>query len=172
MLFVAIVDGKITIVHAFIEHTSRTVSVNGACYLALLNEVVFLNQGNTKAALVDAGQCTTSLHGWCRDRSGWEVSRACHQQIEVPMSSGLPTRLTWIPLTFISGLQSKVSYTVKTDTIESLVQVFKQFAASYKEGTIWKVASNVLKRARLWREANGGTLHTTPLVVLCCYYEV
>ena len=41
MLSVAIVDGKIPIVHAFIDHTGRTVSVNGACYLAFLKEVMW-----------------------------------------------------------------------------------------------------------------------------------
>ena len=34
-----------------------------------------------------------------------------------PMSSGLPTRLTWIPLTFISYLEPKLRHSVKNQTL-------------------------------------------------------
>ena len=59
MLFVAIVDGKIPIVHAFIDHTGvcqwcmLSWSFEGSCVAS------FPNHGNTKAALVDAGRCST-----------------------------------------------------------------------------------------------------------------
>ena len=41
MLFVAIVNGNVPIIHAFIDEDGRLVSVNGSCYLNLLNEVVW-----------------------------------------------------------------------------------------------------------------------------------
>ena len=48
MLFVAIVDGKIPIVHAFIDHTGRTVSVDGEGYSCCI-EASFPNHSNTKS---------------------------------------------------------------------------------------------------------------------------
>ena len=41
MIFVTIVDGHIPIVHAFVGEDGKTQSVNGTCYLELLQEVVW-----------------------------------------------------------------------------------------------------------------------------------
>jgi len=40
MMFVAIVDGRIPVVQAFIDENGRSVSVNGSCYLQLLQDTV------------------------------------------------------------------------------------------------------------------------------------
>ena len=40
MIFVAIVNGKVQIIHPFISEDGRSFSVNGASYLTLLEEVV------------------------------------------------------------------------------------------------------------------------------------
>ena len=42
MIFVASVDGKAPIVHAFVDKNDRSVTVNSTCYFELLNEVVWL----------------------------------------------------------------------------------------------------------------------------------
>ena len=41
MIFVAIMDGKIPIIHEFIDDDGRRVSVDGSCYLALLQDKVW-----------------------------------------------------------------------------------------------------------------------------------
>ena len=41
MMFVAVVDGQIPIVHAFLDEDDKNQSVNGACYLDLLQDVVW-----------------------------------------------------------------------------------------------------------------------------------
>ena len=40
-MFVAIIDGNIPIVHAYIDNDERQVSANGSCYLKLPKEVVW-----------------------------------------------------------------------------------------------------------------------------------
>ena len=58
MIFVAIVDSQISIVHAF----DKSQTVNGACYLALLKEVVWPALRYEEKLLVDARWRPSSLH--------------------------------------------------------------------------------------------------------------
>ena len=56
---------------------------------------------------------------------------------------------------FWSAAQRQV-YRSKPDNIDGLVQVVRDFAATYDQTTIKKVSANVLKRARLCLRADGG----------------
>ena len=56
---------------------------------------------------------------------------------------------------FWSAAQREV-YCQKPRNIEELVQCVQDFAGAYDQGTIKRVAANVLKRARLCLQAGGG----------------
>ena len=64
MIFIAIVDGKVSIVHAFIAENGRRKSVNGDCYLKLLRENVWptFHSYTTRQSLFDGtpAHCTTA----------------------------------------------------------------------------------------------------------------
>ena len=158
ILFVAIVGGKIPIVDAFIDHTGRTLSVNGSCYLALLKEVVwpvFRTTATRKRIRWMQGgappHCTNDVKNFLLENfQGCVISRGTN----VIWPAHLPDLN---PLDFISGPQPKVRYTIKkTDTIDSLVNHIK------KEP----------KRSGIKRFEAGKTLPRRPLVVLCSYNEV
>ena len=59
MMLVPIVDGKIPIVHVFIDDDRRQVSVNGSCYL---NHTQGSSFCNSKKLVVDTGRCSGALH--------------------------------------------------------------------------------------------------------------
>ena len=158
MLFVAIVDGKIPIVHPFIDEAGRPVSVNGSCYLSLLKNTVWpvFRSISTRRGLwwMQDGappHCTREAKEFLLDKfRGKVISRGT--PINWPAHS---PDLNPLDFHFWSEAQAEV-YRKKPEDIESLIECVKTFAASYCSMTIRKVSTNVLKRAQLCVREQGG----------------
>ena len=158
MLFVAIIDGKIPIVHPFIDEAGRPVSVNGSCYLSLLKNTVWpvFRSISTRRGLwwMQDGappHCTREAKEFLLDKfRGKVISRGT--PINWPAHS---PDLNPLDFHFWSEAQAEV-YRKKPEDIESLIECVKTFAASYCSMTIRKVSTNVLKRAQLCVREQGG----------------
>ena len=82
MIFAAIVDGKFSVVHAFINENGRHESVNGDCYLKLLQETIwpiFRLFASKKKSVEDARQCSCPLHNYYQGIPLEKVSRQSDQ---------------------------------------------------------------------------------------------
>ena len=158
MIFVAIVDGKIPIIHAFLDEDGHLVSVNGSCYLTLLRDSVWpkLRYSATRRGLwwMQDGapsHCTTVAKEFLKDKfQGRVISRGT----EIPWPAHSPD-LNPLDFHFWAAAQKQV-YSVKPASIGSLVECVKEFAEGYSENTIRNVCNTVLKRARLCLQAGGG----------------
>lgn len=154
MIFVAIVDGQIPIVHAF----DKSQTVNGACYLEFLKEVVWpaLRYKTTRKGywwMQDGAppHCTNLVKDFLLEKFQDRV-----------ISRGTP--IIWPahspdlnPLDFhFWGVAQQQVYKEYPETIENLIDCVKSFAARYDSSVIERVAANVVKRAKLCLDANGG----------------
>ena len=158
MIFVAIVNGKIPIVHPFVNNDGDSVSVNGLCYLSLLRDTVW-----------PALKSTATRHGlwWMQDGAPPHCTIDAKEFLLSKFQGRVISRGTDIiwpahspdlnPLDFHfwAAVQNEV-YHQKLESIESLIDVVKWFATSYNQETIRRVSENVLKRARLCLRADGG----------------
>lgn len=158
MMFVAIVDGRIPVVHAFIDENGRSVSVNGSCYLQLLQDTVWPALRST---------ATRKSYWWMQDGAPPHCTNDVKEFLLNKFQNRVISRGTSIiwpahspdlnPLDFHfwGEAQRKVCYQHPED-INSLIEFVKDFAAGYDKTTLRRVAQNVLKRARLCLSANGG----------------
>lgn len=158
MIFVAIVNGKIPIVHEFIDDEGQRVSVDSSCYLALLQEKVWPTFRAT---------ATRNRLWWMQDGAPPHCTREVKQFLIEKFHGRVISRGTEIiwpahspdlnPLDFhFWAAAQKMVYEEKPQSIQDLVNCVKHFSANYDTTTIEKVTKNVLKRARLCLEAGGG----------------
>ena len=158
MIFVAIAEGRVAIVHPFLDEEGRRVSVDGACYLKLLQDHVW-----------PTFRSTTTRHNlrWMQDGAPPHCTREAKDFLLEKFHGRVISRGTPIPwpahspdlnpldFHFWAAAQEMV-YKEKPQSIELLVQCVKQFASSYDPATLRRVSQNVLKRARLCLQAGGG----------------
>lgn len=158
MMFVAIVDGQIPIVHAFVDENCSNQSVNGASYLNLLQDVVW-------PAL--RFKATRKGYWWQQDGAPPHCTTLAKEFLLKKFSGRVISRGTPIswpahspdlnPLDFhFWGEAQRHVYQEQPESIEDLIQCVKTFAATYATSIIRKVADNVLKRAALCLNNNGG----------------
>ena len=112
-------------------------------------------QGHEERLLVDARWRPSSLHQFSKGYSYWEVpgqsdqSRNAHH-----LASWLPGLN---PLDFhFWGVAQQQVYQEYPEAIQSLIDCVKSFAAWYDSSVIERIAANVVKRAKLCLDANGG----------------
>ena len=157
MIFVAIVDGSIPIVHPFIGDDGKCQSVNGDCYLKLLKEVVW------PALRYHAGR---HKYWWMQDGAPPHCTNLSKQFLLEKFNHRVISRGTPVawpahfpgvnPLDFhFWGVAQQHVYREQPDNIEALIQCVSAFAATYDSGTIRKVSENVLKRAKQCSDVNG-----------------
>ena len=151
MMFVAIVDGHIPIVHAFVDEDCNNQSVNGASYLKLLQDVVW-------PAL--RFKATRKGYWWQQDGAPPHCTNLAKEFLLKKFNGRVISRGTPIswpahspdlnPLDFhFWGEAQRHVYKEQPKSIEDLIQCVKAFAATYATSIINKVADNVLKRAAL-----------------------
>lgn len=158
MIFVAIIDGKIPVVHPFVNEDGNLVSVNGLRYLSLLQDTIW-----------PAFRSTATRHGlwWMQDGAPPHCTTAAKEFLLDKFHGRVISRGTDIiwpahspdlnPLDFhFWAVAQKEVYSQKPESIDSLIECVRGFAESYNEDTIRRVAGNVLKRARLCLRADGG----------------
>ena len=158
MIFVAITDGDIPIVHPFIDEEGRLVSVNGPCYLKLLQDIIWskFRFSATRRSLwwMQDGappHCTTAAKEFLLEKfRGRVISRGT----EIIWPAHSPD-LNPLDFNFWAAAQKEV-YTKKPETIEALVECVRHFAAAYDPDAIRRLANNVLKRAELCQRVGGG----------------
>ena len=158
MLFVAIVNGKIPVVHAFLDNTGRQQSVDGSCYLSMLQDSVWpkLRHCATRLSLwwMQDGampHCTLPVLRFLEKKFG---NRVISRRTAIPWPAHSPD-LNVLDFHFWALAQRRV-FEVKPATIDELVTCIKDFAGSYSEESLRKACSSVLKRASLCLEAQGG----------------
>ncbi|QQP52090.1 Hypothetical protein FKW44_004109, partial [Caligus rogercresseyi] len=61
MIFVAIINGMVPIVHSFLEDDGHLSSVNGDSYLRLLQDIIWPRLRHSATRLL-FGKCKTTLH--------------------------------------------------------------------------------------------------------------
>ena len=92
MIFVAIVDGKTPILLPFVDENGRNFTVNGTCYLYLLNEVVwptFRSSATQKGYLLGVAR---QRPAHCRtEAKGVTLPLSKSSGAEWPISKGQPT---------------------------------------------------------------------------------
>ena len=158
MIFVAIVNGRIPIVHAFVGDDGRNQSVNGNVYLELLKEVAWPALRST---------ATRRRYWWMQDGAPPHCTTLAKEFLIEKFQGRVISRgtpITWPahspdlnPLDFYFwGEAQQEVYREQPESIESLVQCVKRFAETREASTIERVAENVLKRAKMCLEANGG----------------
>ena len=158
MIFVAIVEGKIPLVHAFIDESGGRISVNGDCYLELLQDRVWplFRPYATRRNLwwMQDGappHCTNVAKSFLKEKfRGRVISRGT----EFVWPAHSPD-LNPLDFHFWAAAQKQV-YLQKPESIEELIECVKQFSSSYDQETIRRVAMNVVKRARMCLRADGG----------------
>ena len=158
MIFVAIVDGKAPIVHPFIDENGRNVTLNSTGYLDLLNEVVwptFRSSATRKRYwwMQDGApvHCTTEVKDFLVDKFS---DRVISRGTEIGWPANSPD-LNPLDFYFWALAQREV-YATKPSTISEVIDVVKQFASESSEEVLKNVALDVLERARLCLEVNGG----------------
>lgn len=158
MIFVAIVEGKIPLVHAFIDENGERISVNGECYLKLLQDRVWplFRSSATRRNLwwMQDGappHCTNVAKSFLTEKFGGRVISRGTEFIWPAHSPDLNP----LDFHFWAAAQKQV-YSQKPESIEELVECVEQFCSSYNQETIRRVALNVVKRARMCLDANGG----------------
>ena len=158
MMFVAIVDGSIPIVHAFMGDNGKSQSVNGECYLKLLQDVAW-------PAL--RGKATRRNYWWMQDGAPPHCTTVAKKFLMEKFQERVISRGTAIcwpahspdlnPLDFhFWGEAQQRVYQERPENIEGLIECVKNFAATYESSTIRRVAANVLKRSRECLNADGG----------------
>ena len=157
-MFVAIVDGRIPVVQVFIDLNGRSVSVNGSCYLRLLQDMVWSALRST---------ATRNRYWWMQDRAPPHCTNDAKEFLLNKFQNRVISRGTSIiwsahspdlnPLDFHfwAEAQRKVCFQHSKDII-SLTECVKDFAAGYNKTTLRRVVQSVLKRARLCLRENGG----------------
>ena len=158
MIFVAVVNGKIPIVHPFITEEGRSLSVNGSVYHDLLQEKVWptFRSSATRQQLwwMQDGapaHCTNEAKTFLLEKfQGRVISRGTDRAWPAHSPDLNP-----LDFHFWSAAQRQV-YRSKPENIDGLVQVVRDFAANYDQTTIKRVSANVLKRARICLRADGG----------------
>lgn len=158
MIFVAIVNGKVPIVHPFINEDGRSVSVTGASYMELLKDTVWPTFRSTATRqqlwwMQDGAppHCTNDAKAFLLEKFHGRVISRGTDRIWPAHSPDINP----LDFHFWSAAQRQV-YQQKPQNIEELVQCVRDFAASYDQRIIKKVAANVLKRVRLCLQAGGG----------------
>ena len=150
MIFVAIINGMVPIVHAFLEDDGHLSSVNDVSYLRLLQDIIWPRPSDTVTLSslwrVQDGappHCTNAALEFLNEMfRGRVISRKTenswpdHSPDLNPLNSN-----------FWAAAQTRV-YMEKLDSIKSLTQCVQTFAG-YSQETIKNVCKNVLKRASL-----------------------
>jgi hypothetical protein len=157
MIFVAIINGMVPIVHAFLDDEGNLSSVNGVSYLSLLQDIAWprLRHSATRSTLwwMQDGappHCTNAALEFLNDKfRGRVISR----RTENPWPAHSPD-LNPLDFHFWAAAQNQV-YKEKTDSIDSLVRCVTNFAEGYSQETIKKVCKNVMKRATFCLQAGG-----------------
>lgn len=158
MIFVAIIKGMVPIVHSFLDNDGNLSSVNGVSYLELLQDVVWprLRGSATRLALwwMQDGappHCTNAALEFLNEKfRGRVISR----RTETPWPAHSPD-LNPLDFHFWAAAQARV-YEEKPESIQNLVQCVQDFAEGYSQETIHKVCKNVLKRATICLQNEGG----------------
>ena len=158
MFFVALIDGMVPICHAFLDDDGHLTPVNGDCYLSLLQNTVWpkLRYTATRSSLwwMQDGappHCTNAVLAFLNEKfRGRVISRRTAN----PWPAHSPD-LNPLDFHFWAAAQNQV-FKEKPDSMDSLVQCVTSFAEGYCKETIRRVSRNVLKRATLCLEAEGG----------------
>ena len=158
MIFVAIINGMVPIVHAFLDDDGHLLSVNRVSYLRLLQDIIWprLRHSATRSQLwwMQDGappHCTNESLEFLNEKfRGRVISR----RTQNPWPAHSPD-LNPLDFHFWAAAQSQV-YKEKPDSMESLIQCVQTFAEGYTQETIKNVCKNVLKRASLCLELGGG----------------
>ena len=158
MIFVAIVDGHIPIVHAFMGEDGKSQSVNGDRYQQLIEDVAWpaLRGKATRRnywSMQDGAppHCTNAAKKFLLEKfKGRVISRGT--AVSWPAHS---PDLNPLDFHFWGEAQQQV-YREQPENIEELIECVKKFAAAYGSSTIRRVAENVVKRARRCLDENGG----------------
>ena len=131
MLFVAIVNGKIPVVHAFLDNTGRQQSVDGSCYLSMLQDSVWPKLRH----------CATRLSlWWMQDGATPHCTLPVLRFLEKKFGNRVISRRTAIPWPAHSPDLSPLDYWLwnslensvidkKPSNIEELNEVVEQVAA-------------------------------------------
>ena len=158
MTFVAIADGKILAVHDFRDENGRSVTVNGASYLAMLEDFVWpAIQDHVEDQelwwMQDGAppHCTQAVLSFLREKfDGRVISR----RTPVPWPAHSPD-LNILDFHFWAEAQKKV-FEEKPSNLEDLVSCVRRFSDQYDPTVIKKSCANTLKRARACLSAEGG----------------
>jgi hypothetical protein len=158
MLFVAIVDGKIPVVHAFLDDTGRPQSVNGPCYLSMLQDSVWpkLRHRVTRSSwwwMQDGApaHCTQPVLSFLNEKFG---SRIISRRTDIPWPAHSPD-LNVLDFHFWAMAQRRV-FAVKPETVDALITCIKDFAENYSVEALRKACASVRKRARFCLDVEGG----------------
>ena len=158
MIFVALINGMAPLFHAFIDEDGQLISVNGDCYLNLLQNKVWPRLRHT---------ATRSSLWWMQDGAPPHCTNAAITFLNKKFQGRVISRRTANPwpahspdlnpldFHFWAAAQNHV-FKVKPASIDSLVECVKSFTEGYSQETIIKTSKNVLKRARLCLESGGG----------------
>ena len=158
MIFVAIVNGQVPVVHAFMDENGRRKIVNGDCYLNFLQEtrnmLPTIHSCATRSTrfMVDARRCSCTLHHYRQKKfllnklGGRVIGRGT--QIAWPAHSP-----DWNPFDFLLGMSAKRNVFCKTNysgrTYQCCEKIFRRTSREC-------LALNVLKRANLCVQQNEG----------------
>ena len=151
MIFLAIINEMVPIVHAFFDNDGHLSSVNGVSCLRLPQGIIWpkLHHSATRSSLwwmQDGAQlhCTNAALEFLNKKfRGRVISR--RRKNSWPAHS---PDLNPLHFNFWTAAQIRV-YMEKPDSIDSLIQCVQTFAEGYNQETIENVCKNVLKRASL-----------------------
>ena len=144
--------------HSFTEEDGRRLSVNTESYLALLKDVVWPVFRNT---------ATRRGYWWMQDGATPHCTLVAKNFLQEKFQNRVISRgsaINWparspdlnpLDFHFWGTVQAEV-YRAKPQTIENLVEYVRNFADSYDAEILRNAATNVLKRARLCIQADGG----------------
>ena len=159
MIFVAIINGMVPIVHAFLDDDGHLLSVNRVSYLRLLQDIIWprLRHSATRSQLwwMQDGappHCTNESLEFLNEK----FSRPSHQQKNAKSLASSQSRSQSFGL-FTSGLLHKVKFIRKNQIPWSLsYNVSKLSLKDIPKRRLKNVCKNVLKRASLCLELGGG----------------
>ena len=154
MIFVAIVDGHIPIVHAFMGEDGKSQSVNGDRYLQLIEDVAWqaLREETTGGCKMESLLTAPMQPKSFFPRNSKGVLSVAVTAVSWPAHS---PDLNSLDFHYWGEAQQQV-YRDQPGNIEELIECVKKFAAAYGSSTIRRVAENVVKRTRQCVDANGG----------------
>jgi len=155
MIFVALIDGRVPICHAFLDDDVNLTPVNCVCYLSLLQNTVWprLQYMATRSPLwwMQDGappHCTISVLAFFNEKFQDQV---ISRRTANPWPAHSPD-LKPLDFHFWAAAQNQV-FKEKLDSIDSLVQYVICFAEGYSRDTNSKISRNVIERATLCLEA-------------------